>query len=124
LRLCSAAPSGTTNDNTPTISFHAADDNLSGVTFSCRVDGGPTAACTSPVTFGPLPDGPHTISVAAADQAGNESPPKSASFTISTLQPVAPVTPTSPVPPAVKKKCKKKLTAAAAKKKKCKKKKR
>jgi hypothetical protein len=120
-----SAPSGTTSDNTPTISFHAADDNLSGVTFSCRVDAGPTAACTSPVTFGPLPDGPHTISLVAADQAGNESPPKSASFTISTLQPPGQVTPTSPVLPAVKKKCKKKKhRAASVAKKKCKKKKR
>ena len=119
-----SAPSGTTTNHSPTITFHATD--ASSVTFTCRVDGGTQAPCTSPATFGPLSDGHHTISVRASDAAGNvESPPKSASFTISTpMSTTAPppaTTSNTPIQPA-KKKCKKKKHRAAAAKK-CKKKK-
>jgi hypothetical protein len=115
-----SAPSGTTTDNTPSVSFHASD--LAGVTFGCKLDSGASLPCTSPSTFGPIGDGTHTITVTATDAAGNvEASPASVSFTVSTVQPVVPI----PAPHA-KKKCKKKKHRAAsvAKKKKCKKKRR
>ena len=122
-----SAPSGTTGDSTPTLVFHATD--ATAVTFVCQVDSEAPAPCTSPADFGPLADGPHTISVSGTDQAGNIEPsPPVASFTVDTVQPVQPVTPIAPSVPstATKKKCKKKKHRAAtvAKKKKCKKKKR
>jgi hypothetical protein len=120
-----SAPAGTTSDNTPTLVFHTTD--LNGAIFSCRVDSGAAAACSSPTTFGPLADGPHTIWVLATDPAGNlESSAKSASFSLSSVQAPTPV-PTPPAATPAKKKCKKKKRkdrAASAAKKKCKKKKR
>jgi hypothetical protein len=120
-----SAPSGTTSDNTPTVTFHANDATVA--TFTCKVDSGSAAACSSPATFGPLSDGPHTIAVKATDAVGNvELTPQTASFTVNTIQPVVPLAPAPPTAPATKKKCKKKKHRAAsvAKKKKCKKKRR
>ena len=127
-----SAPSGTTNDDTPTVSFHT--DDVNGASFACKVDSGSFSPCSSAATFGPLGDGAHTISVLATDLAGNvEDSPKSASFTVAV--------PTSSMPPgsgpgskgpgsgsgsgAAGKKCKKKKKKgrAAAAAKKCKKKK-
>jgi CSLREA domain-containing protein len=120
-----SAPSGTTGDNTPTLTFHTDDAN--GAAFACTVDSASAAPCTSPATFGALADGPHTISLLATDPAGNvEASPQTASFTVDTSTPVV-STPTpatvAPVPPATKRKCKKKKKhSATVAKKKCKKK--
>jgi hypothetical protein len=43
-------------------------------TFQCSVDGGAFAACTDPVTFNGLAQGPHNLSVRAIDPAGNVDP--------------------------------------------------
>lgn len=44
-----------------------------GSTFSCKLDAGSAAPCTSPKTYDALPDGVHTFSVRAVDKAGNAS---------------------------------------------------
>ena len=43
----------------------------SGSTFECSVDGGTSAACSSPHTVSPLPVGEHSLAIAATDRAGN-----------------------------------------------------
>jgi hypothetical protein len=41
--------------------------------FDCSIDGGPAAACSSPVTIPGLADGTHTFVVTGADAAGNQA---------------------------------------------------
>jgi CSLREA domain-containing protein len=122
------APSDTTGDNTPTLTFHTDDANAADTTFSCKVDSGLFASCSSPATFGPLVDGSHTISIVATDPAGNEGAPEAVTFTVDALV-VSPPLQTTPIPPTAppaKKKCKKgsKLKKVKGKKKCVKKKKR
>jgi 6-phosphogluconolactonase (cycloisomerase 2 family) len=77
-----SGPSGHTADNTPTYRFSSDE---SGVSFECRVDGGEFAACSSPSTIGPLPDGPHTFRVRARDSFGTvDLTPAQRSVTVDT----------------------------------------
>ncbi len=39
--------------------------------MQCRLDGAAFAACTSPVSFASLPDGPHHLDIRATDTFGN-----------------------------------------------------
>jgi subtilisin-like proprotein convertase family protein len=66
------------------VSFAATDDRTSieALTFTCALDGGAAAECTSPATYGRLPFGKHTLTVVAMDLAGNASVPASTSFKI------------------------------------------
>jgi CSLREA domain-containing protein len=101
-----SAPSGTTSDTTPTVAFTVDDASA---TTSCQVDSGPVEPCSSPQTFGPLADGPHTITVLAADLAGNQAT-EPVNFTIASAPVTVPFVPSPPAtnPPAPpKKKCKK-----------------
>ena len=61
-------PSGPTNVATPTFAFTA--DPPDGATFACAIDGGAAVACGSPWQSPKLPDGPHTLSVAASTPGG------------------------------------------------------
>jgi len=63
-----ASPSDPSNDPTPAFAFSADEP---GSTFQCRVDGAAWAPCTSPLSIGPLADGPHDFDVRATDPAGN-----------------------------------------------------
>ena len=77
-----SGPSGTINDTTPSASFSASERHS---TFTCAVDGGTAVPCESPFTTIALPDGPHTISVAATDLVGNTDPSAATrSFTVDT----------------------------------------
>ena len=79
------APSGLTNDPTPTITFSSSKP---GSTFECRFDSAPFAACSSPFTAATLADGPHTFEVQATDSSGNTDPtPAQASFTLDATAP-------------------------------------
>jgi hypothetical protein len=62
-----SGPSGTITDTTPTLAF-SADESA---TFECSVDAAAYAPCTSPLTLGPLVDGPHSLAVRAKDDVGN-----------------------------------------------------
>jgi Bacterial Ig-like domain/PKD domain len=81
----SSGPDAVTNDNTPTFVLAATEI---GSTFSCQVDAGQAAACTSPWTTSPLADGSHRVEVAATDPAGNaDVSPATRSFRVDTQPP-------------------------------------
>ena len=74
-----AGPSAGTNDPTPSFSFSSQP----GTSFECKLDSGPYAPCSSPITAPRLADGPHTFSVRATDAAGNTDPtPATRAFTV------------------------------------------
>jgi hypothetical protein len=51
-----------------------ATDAISGIdAVTCKLDAGPAAPCTSPVSYAGLTNGPHTFTVTATDLAGNSS---------------------------------------------------
>jgi hypothetical protein len=79
-----AKPKPKRGKRTAKIEFSAIDDRTSieAITFTCALDGGAAAACTSPATYGHLTFGKHTLTVVAMDLAGNESRPASTSFKI------------------------------------------
>jgi Glycosyl hydrolase catalytic core len=62
-------------------------------TFECRLDAAAWLACTSPVAYQDLPDGPHAFEVRALDTLGNpDATPDTRAFTIDTSGPaVAPL---------------------------------
>jgi hypothetical protein len=66
------------------VTFGAIDDRTSieALTFTCALDGGAEAACTSPTTYKRLALGKHRVTVVATDLAGNTSVPVSKSFKI------------------------------------------
>jgi N-acetylglucosamine-6-sulfatase len=78
-----SGPSGPTNDPSPSFTFSASEP---GSTFECRLDSTLEAgfqACTSPKSYGSLPEGSHTFEVRATDPAGSTDPtPASRSFTV------------------------------------------
>jgi len=76
--ITTAPPASTTDRNTA-FSFVASE---SGSTFSCSLDGGSFAACTSPISYTRLPVGAHTFSVRATDPSGNTGPEASHAWTI------------------------------------------
>ena len=58
-------PASPTNSTSASFSFTASDPT------QCKLDGGEYTACTSPVTYSGLADGPHTFTVKATDAASN-----------------------------------------------------
>lgn len=95
-----SGPEGPTNDNTPTLAFTTG----SAVEILCRLDGGASEPCTSPITLGPLPDGPHTLEVYVENAAGTGAS-ASRSFLVDTVVPTltltgGPTGPTNVNPPA------------------------
>jgi len=62
----------------------------SGATFSCSVDFGDAAACTSPKALSGLADGMHSLRVKAIDAAGNASGWATGQWKVDTTAPLAP----------------------------------
>jgi hypothetical protein len=81
-------PSNPSSTNSPIFAFIASE----GGSFTCRLDGGAFAPCTSPTTYSNVSDGPHTFAVRAIDLAGNTGPEVSYTWTIETRAPTAAVT--------------------------------
>lgn len=72
--VVSKAPEALSRDKNPYVSFSATDTVVvgSGIDrFACQLDAGTVANCTSPLTLKKVPDGPHTIRIAALDRAAN-----------------------------------------------------
>ncbi len=65
-------PASTTSATSASVSFSATDGSGSGIAgYTCRLDDGAWAVCSSPVSYTGLRDGLHTVHVQATDQAGN-----------------------------------------------------
>jgi hypothetical protein len=92
-----AGPPALTNATSASFGF---TDTEAGVSFLCRVDSAPFAACTSPNGYAGLPPGAHTFEVKAKDAVGNESGPASRAWTIDTTPPPAPLITSMPPDPA------------------------
>ena len=91
-----SGPSGPTNDSSPSFAFTGTDDTTATgqLQYSTRLDSGEWSAYSSDtsVTLA-VGDGPHTFSVRARDDAGNEDPsPAQRSFTVDTVAPTGTVT--------------------------------
>lgn len=85
-----SGPASTIATSSTSISFSSTK---AGSTFSCSIDSGPLAACTSPRSVGPLTDGTHTFQVAATDATGHTDPtPATRTFTIDTRAPDTSIT--------------------------------
>ena len=80
-------PSNPTNATSANLVF---SDSEPGVTFTCRLDGGSFAACTSPKSYPSLSEATHTFQVKARDAVGNESAAASWSWRVDTTAPHVP----------------------------------
>jgi MYXO-CTERM domain-containing protein len=84
-----SAPPDPTPQTSATFTFTSND---AGATFECNLDGTPYAACTSPITYSDLAEGPHTFWVRSRDALNNlETSPASHTWTVDALAPAAPV---------------------------------
>lgn len=81
----------------PGAAFRSADVKVPfdggepGGSYDCRLDDGDWEACTSPVGYSDLADGPHTVRVRQTDAAGNAGAVAARSFVVDTVAPGAPV---------------------------------
>jgi hypothetical protein len=80
---------GTETGSSPKFAWSASE----AASFSCRLDGEPFGACTSPVALSGLAAGGHTFHLRAMDAAGNIG---TASRTFQVVAPKPPVTPPAP----------------------------
>lgn len=77
-----ASPPALTNSTSAEIAFHSTGGAAS---FTCSLDGAPSVACTSPVTYSALAPGHHEVTVAATGAS-----PVSASWRVDTTPPSVP----------------------------------
>ena len=73
-----AGPDAETRSTSATIGFAG----LPGERFECAIDGGDFTACESPVAYGSLAAGVHTVLVRAIDGAGNAGAPLRVRWTV------------------------------------------
>ena len=59
--------------------------------FGCALDGAAAVPCVSPYVVSPVSEGSHTLVVTASDTAGNAAQPGSATWTVDTTAPAAPI---------------------------------
>src|SRR6266850_4658355 len=74
-----SSPPSLTNQTMASFSFSS---NKAGSTFSCKLDSGAVAACTSPQSYSALAAGSHTFTLTATDMVGNASAPASFTWSI------------------------------------------
>jgi hypothetical protein len=84
--------SGPTNPSGSTSATFKFSSNEGGTTFTCTMDGGTPAACTSPITYSSLAAGSHTFAVTGTDGAGNVAAPVTWTWTITTTLPTVTIT--------------------------------
>ncbi len=82
----STGPSGLVNSKTASFAFTGAGSEG----FLCSLDNAAFIACSSPSSHASLAEGPHTFEIKRRDEAGNESPVTSRSWTVDSVAPTAP----------------------------------
>ena len=90
-----ASPTNPSNSASPSFSFTSE----AGASFTCALDGGAFAGCSSPTSYTSVADGSHTFQVKATDAAGNTGAAASYTWTVDTSAPTATIT-TSPTNPS------------------------
>lgn len=81
-------PNPYSNQTRATFAFSGTDDSGPVTSFTCQVDGGVRAPCSSPfMTAAGLSQGSHTFSVIGADSVGNLSSPATYTWTVDTTAP-------------------------------------
>lgn len=86
-----SGPAAATTSRTATFAFTGP----SGATFKCGLDGAATVACTSPMGYNSLTDGPHVFNVVSV-KSGETSAPTSFSWTVDTVAPTRPTITSGP----------------------------
>jgi hypothetical protein len=84
-RIDSGPTTGSVSAQTVTFAFTATP--APGAVFTCRIDTNPAVACTSPVTYSSLSNGPHTFSVAASNSLGPDTSPSTRSWNVDATDP-------------------------------------
>src|SRR5882672_3655176 len=74
-----SSPTHPTTQTTASLSFSSSK---AGSTFSCKLDSGAAADCTSPQSYSALAAGSHTFTLTATDMVGNASAPASFTWSI------------------------------------------
>jgi hypothetical protein len=89
----SSSPANPINSANASLVFSATDSGGGTVaSYSCKLDGGSYASCTSPVSYTALADGSHTFYVKATDTAGNVSSVQTATWVSDTSAPTISIT--------------------------------
>jgi hypothetical protein len=87
--MITSGPDGDTVQRRPVFTFASTE---AGSTFACRIDSGPAASCTTPLTTPELSFGHHTFAVQATDIVGHTDPVAATrSFTVKLSQPGCPL---------------------------------
>ena len=82
-------PTANSNSTAATFTFSATDTGGGAIdSYSCMIDSGSYAACSSPANYSSLAEGAHTFSVKALDTAGNSSTAVSYTWGVDTTAPV------------------------------------
>jgi fibronectin type 3 domain-containing protein len=84
-----SAPPPSTSSTSATFAF-SAKRTKSPATFTCKLDTGTAAACTSPKSYTGLATGSHTFSVFATSEGASDPTPATYTWTIDTAAPSVP----------------------------------
>jgi hypothetical protein len=82
-----SGPAGLTNSTSASFGFSAT---LAGATFTCKLDNGKAATCTSPTMYKGLASANHTFSVYASLNGASDATPATATWTVDTIAPSTP----------------------------------
>lgn len=85
--IIDSGPAAQTNSTSASFTFHSTGQ---GATYSCRLDGGASAACSSPVAYANLAAGSHVFSVVSTAGGLTDTSPATMTWTIDVTPPTAP----------------------------------
>ena len=88
-----SGPSGAVSSTSASFAF---TDVEGGTTLECSLDAAPFAVCSSPKNYSSLVQGPHTFQVRSVNGLGSVSDPASRTWTVDTVDPVAPTIDSGP----------------------------
>ena len=88
-----SGPASPTKSTSATFKFNSSEG---GSAFTCQLDNGAPATCTTGKLYTGLSNGSHTFILIATDQAGNISTPATWTWTVDTVAPVATITGSPP----------------------------
>ncbi|RYZ93200.1 MAG: hypothetical protein EOP06_01785 [Proteobacteria bacterium] len=94
--IVNSQPALITGSANGSITFSGTDVISRVASYSCSMDGLPSADCESPLALNNLSSGVHRFEVIAFDEAGNRSQPASASWTVDLSAPTLTFTQTPP----------------------------